>query len=108
MSNGCFLSKNRTIKGLIYQLDNGITPSEFTFSENIADAVQLVNEKLLEQIARERNKSQDLSEKLKIEQSALADLKKSNEETTKQLLKFQDIFSQAGPLNGLSKFFCWL
>ncbi|CBY24969.1 unnamed protein product [Oikopleura dioica] len=49
VANGSFLSKNRNIENLIYQLDHGIPPSDFCFSDNIVDVVQAVNAKLLQE-----------------------------------------------------------
>jgi len=98
--NGSILSKNRSIENLIYQLNSGIPSSQFNFSENIADVLQSVNAKLLREILQ-----------LKIEQefdkSALANSKKSLEETTKkfQEIKKTKIYSLEGQLNGLGMFF---
>ena len=93
MSNGCLLLRNRKIKGLIYQLENGLQPSELIFSQKTSDVVSRVNIKLLEEIAQ-----------FKIE------IKEKNEEIAKeknkrlQVFKIPNIFSPAGQLNGLGKF----
>ena len=86
MPNGSILSKNRSIENLIYQLKSGIPPSQFNFSENIADVLQSVNAKLLRDISQ---------------------LRKSHEETTKELqeIKTTKIYSLEGQLNGLGMFF---
>ena len=80
--------KSRGIQNLIYQLNSGIPPSEFSFSTNIAFVAQSVNAKLLEkinqlkkeheseikvktdEIAKERNKCEELTKKLKKKQCA--------------------------------------
>ncbi|CBY13984.1 unnamed protein product [Oikopleura dioica] len=84
--NGSILSKNRSIENLIYQLKSGIPPSQFNFSENIADVLQSVNAKLLRDISQ---------------------LRKSHEETTKELqeIKTTKIYSLEGQLNGLDFYF---
>ncbi len=123
MPNGSILSKNRSIENLIYQLKSGISPSQFNFSENIADVLQSVNAKLLRDISQlkqekkcqkielnrkiseETKKSQELTRKLDIERTALANSKKSHEKTTKELQKIKTIFSLEGQLNGLGMFF---
>ena len=125
MPNGSILSKNRSIENLIYQLKSGIPPSQLNFSENIADVLQSVNAKLLRDISQlkqekecqkielnclnrkiseETKKSQELAKKLDIERTALANSKKSHEETTKELQKIKTIFSLEGQLNGLGMF----
>ena len=78
MSNGSILSKNRIIENLIYQLKSGIPPSQFNFSENIADVLQSVNAKLLRDISQ---------------------LRKSHEETTKELQEIKIIHSLVSPPN---------
>ena len=93
VSNGCLLLKNRKIKGLIYQLESGLQPSELIFSQKTSDVVSRVNIKLLEEIAQ-----------FKIE------IKEKNEEIAReknkrlQVFKIPNIISPACKLNGLGKF----
>ena len=76
VANGSILMKSRGIQNLIYQLNSGIPPSDFSFSNNIAFVAQSVNEKLLQKInqlkkEQEQHESEikELSEKLKNKQS---------------------------------------
>ena len=102
VANGSFLSKNRNIENLIYQLDHGIPPSDFCFSDNIVGVVQAVNAKLLQ----ENEKIAEKSRELEIKKTELVDEKKAHEKTRQELqqIKSANIYTLAGQLNGLGMF----
>ena len=50
VANASILSKNHNIESLIYQHNHGLSPCQYSFSESLADVVQRVNAKLLEEI----------------------------------------------------------
>ena len=79
-------------KELTEQKEEETKKSQELFNKSKEDHKREIRTKT-DELARERNKSRELSEELKIEQKALLELKKTT------------IFSRAGQLNGLGKFF---